>query len=254
MKNNKSNVRRKSKKSLKNKRKSKVKLKISKRGLLTILSLIFLIFLLILLTVNSYLNKNSLDRISNRLEDNLNKSISEVENGTKMKFYKSASSDLLCNLQSFDYVTEPSSNVEILGTNLPKWIVYVKTNKSGSTTQYTIYNFDMLSDNILGYDHSSRITTDTFVGLSEDSLKSSIGFEPYVRKFMLDGSKQLIFRYNYQEGKSKNSNCIQLTFDFNADGKVTNVTETPINYIANILSIIESDNSKKNNSLEIGTS
>ncbi|MGN1412523.1 MAG: hypothetical protein ACI4WH_08490 [Oscillospiraceae bacterium] len=253
MKSNKSNVRRKSKKGLKRKKKSKGKLKISKRGLLTIVVFILVLLLLLVILTNSYLNKNSLDRISSKLESNLNKSISEVEKNTKIQFYTSASSDLLCNLQSFDYVTEPSSTVEVLGTNLPKWIVYVKTNKSGSTTQYTIYDFDMLSNNLLGCEHSAHITTDAFVGLSEDSVTSSIGFKPYVRKFMLDGSKLLIFRYNYQEDKSKSSNCIQLTFNFDADDKVTTVTETSINYVANFLSIIEND-STKNNSLEIGTS
>lgn len=256
MKDNKSKVRKKSKKNLKNnkkKTKTKNKLRLSKRGLLTILVLILLILLIVLISVNSSLNKNNLDRVSNRLQLNLNKTITAVEKNTKIKFYQSSSSEMLNKFQTFNYVTEPSSVVEVLGTNLPKWIIYAKIDKSGIVTQYNIYDFEILSNDILGERSSSEITTDVFLGLSEDNLISNIGFKPYVQRLMSDGSKELVFRYNYQDTKTNNSKCIQLTFNLDENGSVTDITETPIDYLNDIISVVPV-NGNADNTLEIGTS
>lgn len=256
MKDNKSKVRKKSKKNLKNnkkKTKTKNKLRLSKRGLLTILVLILLILLIVIISVNSNLNKNNLDRVSNRLQLNLNKTITAVEKNTKIKFYQSSSSEMLNKFQTFNYVTEPSSVVEVLGTNLPKWIIYAKIDKSGIVTQYNIYDFEILSNDILGERSSSEITTDVFLGLSEDNLISNIGFKPYVQRLMSDGSKELVFRYNYQDTKTNNSKCIQLTFNLDENGSVTDIKETPIDYLNDIISIVPV-NSNADNTLEIGTS
>lgn len=258
MKDNKSKVRKKSKKSLKNnkkktKTKAKNKLRLSKRGLLTILVLILLILLIVVISINSNLNKNNLDRVSSRLQLNLNKTITAVEKNTKIKFYQSSSSEMLNKFQTFNYVTEPSSMVEVLGTNLPKWIIYAKIDKSGIVTQYNIYDFEILSNDILGEKSSSEITTDVFLGLSEDNLISNIGFKPYVQRLMSDGSKELVFRYNYQDTKTNNSKCIQLTFNLDENGSVTDVTETPIDYLNDIISIVQVSNNV-DNTLEIGTS
>jgi hypothetical protein len=243
------------KKGSKGKKKSKRRLRMSKRGLMTIAVMLLSILLVVFISVNSSLNKNNVTRVATRLRANLNKSVSDVEKNTKLKLFQSASSDLLCNLQSYDYVIEPSSTVKILGTTLPKWIVYVKTNKSELTTQYTVYNFETLESNILGVSVSDHIDTDSLVGLSEEKLINTIGFRPYISQYMLDGTKQLIFRYNYKNGSKRV--CVQLTFEFDASDLSIKADETEVDYLNNLLIIQADEDSSKLSKLDdvvIGTS
>jgi hypothetical protein len=118
-----------------------------------------------------------------------------------------------------------------------------------------VYNFETLESNILGVSVSDHIDTDSLVGLSEEKLINTIGFRPYISQYMLDGTKQLIFRYNYKNGSKRV--CVQLTFEFDASDLSIKADETEVDYLNNLLIIQADEDSSKLSKLDdvvIGTS
>jgi len=235
--NNKNNEKIKSKSKVNSRKKHNTQF--SRKGVATFtLIILCLITILILLTI-SFINKNSISKVSSNLSSNIGQSIVDIEKSTKIDFYQSASSELLSSLQKFDYVAEPVLTTRVCGVRVPKWIVYSRANKSGMTTQFTIYDFTILKDNVLGVKVSDYIETSNLIGFSEENLIDNMNISPYISTILADGSKQLIFKYYYRDSASKNDTAIQLSVELDANGTVVNISEINVDFISNILSIEE---------------
>ncbi|MCC8068254.1 MAG: hypothetical protein LIO71_00575, partial [Ruminococcus sp.] len=218
---NNSNVARKSIK----KGKKRYKARLSQKGLATIVIFILIILAIVITLVTSFMNKNNIDRVSSRLDLSMGKSISEIEKTAKVEFNQSASNAILSNLIKFNYIAEPTVTTRVCGVSLPRWVVYAKTNKSGNTTQFTIYDFTTLEDNILGMKVKEPIEIQDLIGTSADSLKDVLDIDPYISIMLEDGSKQYIFRYYYKDSTSTNDVSIQLCIDVDVNGTVIDATE-----------------------------
>lgn len=223
----------------KNRRKKKHKVKLSQKGVATIAVFILILLVIVITLVSSFINKNNVDKVSGKLNLNMGNSISEIEKTTKIEFNQSASSDILSNLIKFNYISEAISTTKVCGVFLPKWVAYAKTNKLGNTTQFTIYDFTTLQDNILGMEVKERIETENLIGTSDDVLKDALGIKPYICVILEDSSKQYIFRYYYQDSSSNNDVSVQLYVDVDSNGTITNVDETNVNFITTVLSTVE---------------
>lgn len=224
---------------VRNRKKKKYKVRLSQKGLATIVVFVLVILVIVITLVSSFINKNNVDKVSNELNLNMGKSISEIEKTTKIEFNQSASSDILSNLIKFNYIAEPTVNIKVCGVSLPKWVAYAKTNKSGNTTCFTIYDFTTLKDNILGMEVKEHIETETLIGTSDDLLKDTLGINPYIYIILEDSSKQYIFRYYYQDSISTDDVCIQLCVDVDSNGTITNVDEATVDFITTVLSTVE---------------
>jgi hypothetical protein len=210
---------------------------LSVRGVTTIIVTILLMFMILIILISSAINKNNIEKVYAKLDDNIGNSISDVEKSTKVEFYQSASNELLANLTKFNYITESSTNIRVCGVKTPKWVIYAKINKLEEITQFTVYNFQILEDNVLGVEVADHINTTDFVGISESSLLDSMGMQPYISTIAEDGSKTLYFRYYYRDTSSKNDTSIQLCVNVDSQDTVTAVAENNIDFISKVLSL-----------------
>jgi hypothetical protein len=226
----------------KKKTKKKHGSQLSFRGIATIAVMLLILLLVLVLVVNSFTNRNDITKVSAKLDSNIGKSISDVEKSTRVEFNKSVSNTMLGDMVKFDYVSTPSSNIRVCGVKLPKWIIYVRTNKLEEITQFTVYDFTTLEDSILGCKLSERLDSTSYVGTTESSLLETTGINPYVTYIFEDGTKQLYFRYYYRDTSLKNDVSVQLCVDLDANGQVVNVTESDIDFITDILALENLDN------------
>lgn len=221
------------------KKKKRRKVKLSQKGLATIVIFVLILLAILITLISSFVNKNSIDRVYNKLNLSIGKSISEIEKTTKVEFNQSASSDTLSNLIKFNYIAEPTVTTKVCGTSLPKWVAYAKVNKSGNTTHFTIYDFTILEDSILGVKVKEPPQTDTLIGTSDDTLIDTLGIKPYIYLISQDDSKQYIFRYYYNDSTSFNDVSVQMVIDIDTNGTVTDVSTNEINFISDVLSTQE---------------
>lgn len=221
------------------KKKKKHKVKLSQKGLATIVIFVLILLAIFVTLISSFINKNSIDKVYAKLNLNIGKSISKIEKTTKVEFNQSASNDVLSNLIKFNYIAEPTVTTKVCGKSLPKWVAYAKVNKSGDTTQFTIYDFTILEDSILGVKVKEPPQTDTLIGTSDDILIDTLDIKPYIYLISQDGSKQYVFRYYYNDSTSFNDVSVQMVINIDTNGTVTDVSTNEINFISDVLSIQE---------------
>jgi Na+-transporting methylmalonyl-CoA/oxaloacetate decarboxylase gamma subunit len=218
-------------------KKKKYSRQLSVRGITTIVVMVLLLLLVLIVSISSIANRNDVEKISNKLDSNMGKSISDLEKSTRVDFYQSASNELLANLTKFNYVAESTTTTRVCGVKTPKWVIYTKINKLETITQFTMYNFSILEDNVLGVEVAQRIDTSSYVGASQDSLTASMGMQPYITNIAEDGSKVLYYRYYYRDSSSKNDTAVQVCVELDSSGTVTNVSESDIDFISKVLSL-----------------
>lgn len=205
---------------------------------------ILIIVLVVLLVAVSivvyiYVSKNSMNMVTDKLTDSLGKSISYVEKSTHLTALKSSKYELVNSLQQdYSYILQPTLTTSICGKTFPTWSAYISMNSSKMITKYTIYDFRILSRNILGSKTGGKIDTSNLIGYSEDTLLEYLNIKPYIRQMVADGTKTLVFRYYYHDESTDDNVCIQVIAKLDGTNRVQDINEVEVNMLYSIVNTI----------------
>ena len=169
----------------------------------------------------------------------LGRNVEYVQSETGLVFEKKSTNGMINSMADFDYIYTSDDKVRVNGSEHPKWVIMLNTDKEGMISDVEFYDFTQLRNNWMGKKAAAKLTEDDLTyGMSIKNVNKTIGMKPYYIKRSVSNDSIYCYRYYFTDPDAGYDRAFNYYVDFSeTELSVRSIHYNEIEYSRVILNV-----------------